>query len=919
MGIDGVRLVGRERELSTILATTRQARTGRSVTLVVHGDAGVGKTVLIDRAARAEEAAGTRVERMVAAEFELELPYAGLHALAAGLLDHAHALPDPQHAALDAAFGRSDAPSPTPFLVGLALLGLLTNAAAERPLLCVVDDAHWLDAASAAALAFAARRLQADSVALLFGTRTIREELAGLPVLRVDGLADDDALALLTRAAPGPIDRRLRDQLLTEARGNPLALLELPRALSAAQRAGGFALADAPTLQTRIEDSVLTQLRELSADARTLLLLAAADATGEPSLLWGAADAAGLDAGAWTAVEHAGALALDTRVRFRHPLVRSAVYRAAATPERRSAHAALAEATDAEVDPDRRAWHRAHAASEPDEEVAAELEASASRARARGGAGAAAAFLERAAHLSPDRSRQAARTLAAAQATFDAGAPEPARRLSRSVQTALLSPRDTILAEALALDIEYALHRDTRSAAALLELAKRLEHHDQTLAGAMYTRALYRSIFEGGLTDLDEEHDPGTRRAPRFGAIAREVLAATDRRPATAADRLVRGLALLKLDEREQALPVMRAALTELLAAPPSSADLAWVPIGCNAAIELWDQERLRATTARGIDLARTGGELTPLPLFLNFSGVVTFNDGRLDHAAAVVSELRAVQNATGDPFPPYHEALTAAWSGDAERIAALLAELRHGAAERTEGAALSTANFAEAIYANAAGDFARTVRLGREELPHIMDVSYTAAILGELVEAAVRTGDLSLAREALGHFETITSPAGGDWALGMLAAARAQFGDAEAAAEALERLGRAGFVVYAARVRLCAGERLRRAGQRDEARAELRSAHATFAERGAQGFAARAARELAETGEIAPVRGPDVAGALTAQERTIARLASEGLTNREIGARLFLSDRTIEYHLRKVFHKLAISSRRQLARALGA
>jgi DNA-binding CsgD family transcriptional regulator len=911
-------LIGRAQELATLGAVTDQARAGHSGALVVTGAPGIGKTALLDATVARATAAGTRVERTVAAEAEIDLPYAGLHQLIARLHDGA-ALPAPQRAALDAAFGRSSASPPTPFLLGLALLGLLTETAADGPLVCVIDDAHWLDPPSSRALAFAARRLGEEGVVMLFGTRVVGDDLVGLPALTLAGLADDDARSLLSRALPQPIDQRVLNQLLAEADGNPLGLLELPRAIDPVALAGGFGMLTAQPLERRIEDSVLVGLEPVPEAGRALLLLAATDATGDPALLWAACERAGVDSAALSAVEATGALSIDLRVRFRHPLVRSAVYRAASPEQRRRAHALLADATDPATDPDRRAWHRAHAVHAPDEALAEELERSAARARARGGVAAAAAFLERAANLSVSRERQATRMLGAARAKLDAGAPEAARHLHGLVATARLTPLEVILAEALALDIDYALRRDTRSAQSLVELAQQVEPHDSELAFDLYQRALYRAIFSGGLTDLDDEQPGGTRRPPRFTAVAGTVLAATERGPRRPQDELLRGLALLKLGELARARPVVRGALARLLAPPSALGDLAWIPAACHAAIELWDHAMLRGLSARGVEIARAGGHLTALPLVLAFAGSAAFTYGDLDHAGAITSELQAVQDATGDRFPPYHEASAAAWRGDAERLSQVLGVLRRGAAERTEGSALSIANYAEAIHANGAGDFHRAVEVGREELPHIMDVGFSARILFELVEAATRTEQTALAREALGHLEAITLPAGGDWALGMLAAARAELGDDAAREEAVTRFDRGGLVLYAARARLAHGERLRRDGQRGKARDELRTAHATFVVRGAHGFAARAARELKAVGEAVGAGTASARGTLTAQEETVARLASDGLTNREIGGRLYLSDRTVEYHLRKVFQKLGIASRRELSRALEA
>src|SRR4051794_31824648 len=454
--LPGGQLLGREREREALGRLLEAARSGRGGILVVRGEPGVGKTALLEYAVEAGR--GFRIARTFGVEAEMELPFAAVQQLCSPFFELMERLPQPQHDALGVAFGLSTGPAPNRFLVGLAVLGLLSEAAEEQPLLSVVDDAQWLDRASAQVLAFVARRLLAEKIALVFATRALGDALAGSPELHVAPLGRRDARALLESVLPARLDERVLDRIVAETRGNPLALLELPRGLTPAQLAGGFGLPNAPPLPDRIEDSFRRRLAPLPAPTRELLLVAAAEPAGEPGLVWrgggptrvptrelllgAAAEPAGEPVLVWRAADHlgigvgdatpaaaAGLLEFGARVRFRHPLVRSAVYRAAAPEDRRRVHRALAEATDSDVDPDRRAWHRAQAASGPDENVASELERSAGRAQRRGGVAAAAAFLARATELTPEPARRAQRALAAAQAKHDAGAPGAALAL----------------------------------------------------------------------------------------------------------------------------------------------------------------------------------------------------------------------------------------------------------------------------------------------------------------------------------------------------------------------------------------------------------------------------------------------------------------------------------------------------------
>ncbi|HEX6021777.1 MAG TPA: AAA family ATPase, partial [Solirubrobacter sp.] len=817
------RLRGRDRELAELDALVGRARAGRSGTLVVCGEAGVGKTALLDHAA--DRAAGhVRIERITASQSEMELAYAGLQQLCGHMTSASAHLPGPQREALEAAFGLREASAPSPFLVGLAVLGVLTEVAGDRALLCIVDDAQWLDEASAHAIAFAARRLDAEGVAIVLAMRTVDDQFADLPRLAVEGLSDDDARELFRQAFPGAIDLRVRDQLIAEARGNPLALRELPRALSAAEIAGGFPLTSSVPLESRIEQSLIAQLEPLPEATRRLLLLAAADPTGDPGLLWRASAALGLGTENLDIAERADALVVGTRVGFRHPLVRSAVYRSASPEDRRRVHAALAEATSVERDPDRRAWHRASATLRPDEDVAADLERSAVRARTRGGAAAAAAFLERAAELSTAPNRRAQRLIAAAEAKHDAGAPAAALRLLDSARDQPLTALQEATIARLRARAAYALRRDRSATRLLLDAARGLEDLDPALARDTYVEALAAAVHGGRLGDADVVAD-----------VAQAILRATaDDESERPLDLLLRGQALLAAEGHAAALPTLSRALRAFTDQPPDALAMHWLWFASRTAIDLWDSAALRALADRQVELARAAGVLTVLPIALSMVMIKQTFDGRLDLAAAACDEIDAVQAVTRQPLPQYGRIFLAAYRGHVDEVERRAKLIRSDAHARGEGYALSIANFAEAIAYNGAGRYAEAVAAAREELPHTHELAYAARCLLELVEAAARTGERALAEEAFEHLASVTRPVGTNWALAMAAKAEAQVRDGDQAEalyrEAIERFERERVPMLAARSRLLYGEMLRRERRRIDAREQLRAAHALLA-----------------------------------------------------------------------------------------
>ena len=502
-------LLGRTGELETLRQLLAGVRGGRSAVVVVRGEAGIGKTELLR--ALVAEAGGFRVCRATGIESEMELAYAGLHQLCAPLLDRLESLAEPQRRGLSVAFGLEslDGDAPDRFLVALAALGLMAEAAEEQPLLCVVDDAQWLDQASAQVLGFVGRRLLAEPVALVFADRAPAappdpvegppDPLAGLPELRLDGLDATAARTLLATVAAGPLDERVRARIIEETGGNPLAVLELGRGLEVGELAGGFALPDAGDLPRRIEDQYLERLRALPADARRLLLLVAADPLGDVALILRAAQGLGLDLGVLEVAAQTGLLDVGATVRFRHPLMRSAVYRAAEAADRRAVHDALAAATDPLADPDRRAWHRAHAAAGPDEAVAGELISSAGRALRRGGIAACAAFLERAVALTPDAAERAARALVAADAKYAAGDFVAAQALLVTAEVGPLPELGQARIVRMRAEIAFALRRGSDAPPLLLRAAQRLADLDPELARRTYIEAMVASVYAGRL------------------------------------------------------------------------------------------------------------------------------------------------------------------------------------------------------------------------------------------------------------------------------------------------------------------------------------------------------------------------------------------------------------------------------------
>ncbi len=902
-------LRGRRDECAVLDRLLDGARAGRSGVLVLEGEAGVGKTALLEYAIGS--ASDLSVVRAVGVESEMELAFAALHQLCAPVLDRLDRLPAPQRDALMTTFGLRAGPVADRFLVGLAVLSLLSEVADDRPLVCVVDDAQWLDRASAQCVAFVARRLLAESVVMLFAVREQSDLLTGLPGLVVGGLRGADARSLLVSVIPGRLDEGVADELLAETRGNPLALLELPRGLSAAQLAGGFGLPGALSLSGRIEESFVNRWEALPAETQRLLLVAAAEPLGDGALLGRAAERLGIAGVMLEPAVSAGLIEIDGRVRFRHPLVRSAIYRAAAPNERRLVHRALGMATDARVDPDRRAWHLAEAASGPDEDVAAELERAAGRAQARGGLAAAAAIHERSALLTSDPDRRGQRLLAAASAKRNSGALDAALGLLVAAEAGPLDEFGRAQAELLGGRIALEQQRGDDAGRLLASAARRLEPLDPELARETYLEAL------GGAMVGDLEVAGGAR------AIAEAARAARSRpTPPRAADVLLDAFATRVTDGYAAAAPALARGLELLLASDITDADVGRsLSLTSNrasaiVALELWDVEAFHLLASRRVQVARDAGALVHLRFALSFLARSQLLAGEVTAASSTIDEAQLVAEASGNLPLVNAPMILAAWRGQEERAS----ELIEATAEEAAARRWTSNAYARSVLYNGLGRHDAARDAAREAFQHDL-VGHGPFLVPELAEAASRTGDTVLLESALEWLSGRTRVVSSEWALGIEARVGALLSEGEAA----DRLYRDSIVHLSgnrvrldlARTHLLYGEWLRRERRRLDAREQLRTALEMFTSMGTDAFAARAERELLATGERVRKRTVETLDELTPQEAQIARLASEGLSNADIGARLFISQHTVAYHLRKVFSKLGITSRNQLDRVL--
>ncbi len=907
-------LRGRGAECGVLDGLLEGVRGGRSAVLVVRGAAGVGKTALLDYAV--ESAPDLRSVRAAGVESETELAFAGLHRLCGPMLDRLGCLPGPQRDALRVAFGLEAGPAPDRFVVGLAVLSLLSEAAGDQPLVCVVDDVQWLDPASVQVLAFAARRLRAEAVLMIFAAREPDGGLDGLPELTVAGLRHADARELLASVVHWPLDERVADRIVAETRGNPLALIELSRGRSVAELAGGFGMLEVPPAPGRIRESVLEgfagRLESLPEQTRLLLAVAAADPTGDPALMHRAARRLGLGLEVAEQAEETGLLdigGMGGQVVFGHPLMRSAAYRAVSRRDRRKVHAALAEVTDTRADPDRRAWHLAQAMPGPDEPVAAELERQAGQAQARGGLAAAAAFLERSVALTVEPGRRIERTLAAARASLQAGAFDKALGLLAAAEAGPLDEFASARMDALRGQIAFSSGLGGDAPPLLLKAAKRLESLNLDMARETYLSAWMAALFAGrfaGAGDLAEVSQ-AVRALPRPA------------RSAGLADVVLDGLALLVTEGPAMAAPALRRAASAF--ASTDIADIRWAWLARAAASALWDDVRWRTILARQAQLAREAGALDQLPIDLVSLGTDAAWRGDFAAAAGLIAETAAVCAATGARSVPFAALLMASLRGDDAEAVPLIEATVAEAATRGQGIAATYAHWAAAILNNGLGRYQEALTAAQCASQETPALYMSMWALPELVEAAARCGKSQLAAEALERLAETTRPGGTDFGLGIEARSRALVSAGATAEglyrEAIERLGRTQLRPDLARAHLLYGEWLRRTGRRADAREQLREAYEMLAAMGVQGFAERARRELLATGQNVRKRQVETTSDLTVQEAQIARLARDGLSNPEISTRLFISPRTVEWHLRKVFAKLGISSRRQLRGAL--
>jgi DNA-binding CsgD family transcriptional regulator/tetratricopeptide (TPR) repeat protein len=903
-------LPGREREGAFLNELLNRIRGGRSAAIVVHGEAGVGKTALLNEAFGS--ASDLRVLRASGIESEMELPFAVLQQLCLSMLGHLEHLPGPQAGALRTAFGLRQGPPPDRFLVGLAVLSLLSEAARQQPLVCVVDDCQWLDQESAQALAFAARRIQAEGVLLAFAAREPSQDLKGIPEFGVGGLRDPDARALLRSVVPWPLDEQVRARILAETRGNPLALLELPRGLSPAELAGGFGLPQELSLSGRIKESFLRRVEGLTEATWLMVLIAAAEPVGNPALVWRAAARLGLTRDAAVSAEAAGLLTIGAHVVFRHPLVRSAVYGASSRSDRRRVHLVLAEVTDPGLDPDRRAWHLAQAAMGPDEEVAAELERSATRAQGRGGLAAAAAFLDRAVQLSLDPEPRARRALAAAQAKYLAGAPDAARRLLSTAEAGPLGELERSQVDMIRAQVAYSQNRGSDAPALLLRAARRLEPLDRRLARQTYLDAVLAGHFAGRLAPGSlREAAEAARRVPRAAG------------PPAAFDLLLDGLAIALTGGYAAGAATLTQAVRGFRS-PEATPDeqLRWLWPAAHVAMALWDDESYEVLSARHIEIGREAGVLAVLPTALTTRIVSCAFAGQLTAAEELIEEMRTLADAMGTLAPPYGPVFVSAWRGREDAASEVIDTAVRDFMLSGEGAVLAFADYARAVLYNGLGRYQDAlVAATATDAFEAEGVTIYTQGLAELVEAAARAGAPERAADGLARLSEMTRASDTDWGAGVRARSQALLSRDDTAEtlyrEAIERLGRTRVRPQLARARLLYGEWLRRENRRADARQELLQAFEMFTHMGMDAFSERARRELATAGE--KVRRPTVERLhdLTNQETQIARLARDGLTNAEIGLQLYLSARTVEWHLRKVFAKLGITSRRQLQTAV--
>ena len=902
-------LIGRTRETRLLDRLLDAVRLNEGRALIIEGEPGVGKTALLNYARAATP--DFQLLRAAGVESERELPFSTLHQLFAPMLETLERLPVPQRDSLSTAFGLRAGPSPDRLVVGVAVMGLLFAAAADQPLLCLIDDLQWVDRASSKALAFVARRIAGSSLGLLFGTRSPSEELKGLRTLRLSGLDTYAARTLLHSVVPKRLDDRVRQRVIAETQGNPRALLELPRRWPAMQLAGGFGMADTNALSGRTEESFVRRLEALPNETRRLLLVAAAEPLGDPLVLWSAAEQLEINPAVAESAQEDGLLAIDDRVTFSHPLVRSAAYRAATAEDRRATHRALAKSTDGARDLDLRTWHLAMAAIGPDEQVALALERSTAQARARGGVTAAAAFLQRSVALTRDADRRPERALGAAEAHLEAGAFDAARRLLTVADAGILDEFQSTRVVRLRGHIAFGSGAGSaESSRLLLRAAERLEGLDLALARDTYLSAFAAAAFAG---PPDTEH---------LFEICRAARALPSSRPPSGVNTLLDGLTLLIMEGRSASIPVLRQA-AKLFASGEVSGEEGsrWGWLAAAGSNAIWDPDSSRAIYDRHVKRVREAGALERLPRYLSGLGTIAAWSGEFDEAMRVVADIDSVAAATGARLLPDVALFVLALQGRAAEAANMITATISSAEECSQTSTATTARWAAAVLYNSLGRYDDALLAAQGATSDPLKLHAAVWALPELAEAAARRGRFALANQAVQQLADTTRASGTEFALGVEARSRALISHGPVAEElyreATERLGNTRLGPELGRAHLVYGEWLRRQSRRVDARAQLRSAYDLFATIGMMAFAERARAELQATGENSRPRTSETRDDLTEQERHIAELARDGLSNPEIGARLFLSPRTVEWHLRKIFGKLSVRSRRELATVL--
>ena len=904
-------LVDRRAERRLLDELIQAVRAGESRTLVIHGEAGIGKTALLDYVV--EHAPGCRVERVSGVQSEMEIPWAAVHQLCTPMLDHLEGLPTPQRDAVSGAFGLSDAPAADAFLVGLGVLGILSHAAEKTPLICLVDDQHWLDFASARILSFVARRLGWESLAVIFATRVPDHHVRGLPDLEVRGLPAADVELLLESMLPGKLDTRVRDRIIAETGGNPLALVELTHGMTADELAFALELPGSVSLAGSIEDRFAERIAVLPDETRRLLTLAAAEPVGDPVLLWQAADRLAIPIESQEPAIEAGLVEFTPRVTFRHPLIRAAAYRSSSIKERHQAHDALAAVTDPQQDTERRAWHRAQAVSGPDEEAARELEIGADLAMARGCLAAAGAYLQRAVALSDDPARRADRAISAAEGKIRAGAFDTGSELLAIAETGPLTNAQKARMALVRAQLAYVSNRGGAGPVLLREAAKRLESIDPDLARATYLDAMAGAVFAGRFANSGGDTQ----------TVARSAAALSENTPTSSAlGRFMKSVAESYLEDDGSAIAGLRDTLARFPDGMPADQELRWSWLVCMISIRALDDQKLAKFATRHLQLSRDAGALTELPMALNFLTGVRVFSGSLAEADALVQETEAVQIAVGGDMAPYGALVLACYRGQPKSADPLTSRTIAEATERGEGIGVTMAHWADSLLNNGLGDYDRALTAAKQAAAYEPDLKMLDWPVVELIEAAVRAGDVETAHTAYERLSNKASVTRTHWALGLEARSHALLSQGDEAEsryrEAIDYLGQSLQRTDLARAHLLYGEFLRRERRRVESREQLGVAQRMFEKMGMDAFDRRAARELHATGQAARKRTAVAESSeLTPQEAQVARLARDGLTNPEIGTRLFISPHTVQYHLRKVFAKLGINSRAQLDRAL--